>query len=205
MKFKFYICYIVLFAISYSQLMDNVDRNAIKSLAIPGWGEKSLNYEERSKLFFIAEASLWISFLGSNHLNNSYIDNYMSFGSHHAEIDLNAIDDYELSLLIVHMSQYDSMEDYNEAMDRQRRNSSYSDDKYHWNWDSDDNRNAFNDLRIKSSLTKKVKNFTISALFLNRFISFFDVVYLNGKKYDINSSVLPTSDNGLLFNCSISF
>ena len=62
MKFKFYICYIVLFAISYSQLMDNVDRNAIKSLAIPGWGEKSLNYEERSKLFFIAEASLWISF-----------------------------------------------------------------------------------------------------------------------------------------------
>ena len=63
MKFKFYICYIVLFAISYSQLMDNVDRNAIKSLAIPGWGEKSLNYEERSKLFFIAEASLWISFL----------------------------------------------------------------------------------------------------------------------------------------------
>ena len=89
--------------------MDNVDRNAIKSLAIPGWGEKSLNYEERSKLFFIAEASLWISFLGSNHLNNSYIDNYMSFGSYHAEIDLNAIDDYELSLLIVHMSQYDSM------------------------------------------------------------------------------------------------
>ena len=205
MKFKFYICYIVLFAISYSQLMDNVDRNAIKSLAIPGWGEKSLNYEERSKLFFIAEASLWISFLGSNHLNNSYIDNYMSFGSHHAEIDLNAIDDYELSLLIVHMSQYDSMEDYNEAMDRQRRNSSYSDDKYHWNWDSDDNRNAFNDLRIKSSLTKKVKNFTISALILNRFISFFDVVYLNGKKYDINSSVLPTSNDVLLFNCSISF
>ena len=71
--------------------MDNVDKNAIKSLAIPGWGEKSLNHDERSKLFFIAEASLWVSFLGSNHLNNSYVDNYMSFGSHHAGINLNAV------------------------------------------------------------------------------------------------------------------
>ena len=205
MRFKIYILYVFLFSITYSQLLDNVDKNAIKSLAIPGWGEKILHDNERSKLFFISEASLWISFLGSNHLNNSYIDNYMSFGSHHAGIDLDAIAANELSLLIVHMSQYDSMEDYNETMDRQRRNISYSDNKYNWNWDNDNSRNTFNDLRAKSSLTKKIKNFTISALVLNRFISFFDVIYLNGKKYDIDSSVLPTSNDGLLFNCSISF
>jgi len=185
--------------------MDNVDRNAIKSLIIPGWGEKSLNNDERSKIFFISEASLWVSFLSSNYLNNWYKDNYITFGSHHAGIDLDLINESQLSLLIVHMSQYDSMEDYNETMDRQRRNSSYSDDKYSWNWDSDSNRNTFNDLRIKSANAKKINNFTISALILNRFISFFDVVYLNGKEYNIDSSVVPTSNDGLLFNCTISF
>jgi len=205
MRFKFYILYILLFSISYSQLMNNVDKNAIKSLVIPGWGEKNLNDNERSKLFFISEASLWISFLGSNHLNDSYINNYMSFGTYHAGIDLNTISDEQLSLLIVHMSQYDNMEDYNETMDRQRRNISYSDDKYNWDWDNDNSRNTFNDLRTKSALAKKINNFTISALILNRFISFFDVIYLNGKKYKIDSSVLPISNNSLLFNCSISF
>jgi len=97
------------------------------------------------------------------------------------------------------------MEDYNETMDRQRRNISYSDDKYNWDWDNDNSRNTFNDLRTKSALAKKINNFTISALILNRFISFFDVIYLNGKKYKIDSSVLPISNNSLLFNCSISF
>ena len=94
----------------------------------------------------------------------------MSFGTYHADINLDAINDSELSLLIVHMSHYDSMDEYNESMDRQRRNLSYSGDKYNWNWDARNNRYTFNDLRTKSSLTKKINNFTISALILNRFI-----------------------------------
>ena len=90
------------------------------------------------------------------------MDNYMSFGSHHAGINLNNIDDSELSLLIVHMSQYDNMEVFNETMDRQRRDNSYSDESiYGWNWDSDENRKTFNNLRIKSSNLKKINNFTI--------------------------------------------
>ena len=205
MRFKIYILYLVLFSLSYSQLLDNLDINAAKSLLVPGWGEKSLNEDKQSKLFFIAEASIWVSFLGSHYSNKWYIDNYMSFGTYHADINLDAINDSELSLLIVHMSHYDSMDEYNESMDRQRRNLSYSGDKYNWNWDARNNRYTFNDLRTKSSLTKKINNFTISALILNRFISFFDVIYLNNKKYSIDSSVLPISNNGLLFNCSISF
>ena len=205
MRFKIYILYLILFSLSYSQLLDDFDSNATKSLLVPGWGEKSINENKRSKHFFIAEASIWLSFLGSYYSNKWYTDNYMSFGSYHAGINLDAVDDSQLSLLIVHMSHYDSMDEYNEVMDRQRRNLSYSGDKYNWNWDKDNNRYKFNDLRIKSSIIKKINNFTISALILNRFISFFDVIYLNNKKYSIDSSVLPISDNGLLFNCTISF
>ena len=201
--------YIILFlfiTISYCQLLDKVDSNAFKSLLLPGLGEYSLNESNRSKNFFITEACLWVSFFGSYYGNQWYTDNYMSFGSYHANIDLDNIPSNQLSMLIVHMSQYDNMEVFNETMDRQRRNNSYSDESiYGWDWDNDKNRKNFNDLRIKSSNLKKMNNFTISALIINRLVSFFDVIYLSDKKYKISSSINPVIGDGLILNCNINF
>ena len=193
-------------SLSYAQLFEYTDINAVKSLALPGWGELSLDEQKRSKNFFISEACLWASFIGSHYANKWYIDNYMSFGSYHAGIDLDLISENDLSLLIVHMSHYDNMDNYNETMDRQRSDSSYPEDSnYNWDWDSNQSREMFNDLRVKSSTARKINNFTISALIINRLISFFDVIYLNNKAYKIDSAVIPTSNNGLLFNCRINF
>ena len=201
--------YIILFlfiTISYCQLLDKVDSNAFKSLLLPGLGEYNLNEDNRSKNFFITEACLWLSFFSSYYGNQWYTDNYMSFGSYHANIDLDNIPSNQLSMLIVHMSQYDNMEFFNETMDRQRRNNSYSDESiYGWNWDNDKNRKNFNDLRIKSSNLKKINNFTISALIINRLVSFFDVIYLSDKKIKLNSSINPTIGDGLILNCNINF
>ena len=201
--------YIVLFlfiSISYCQLLDKIDSNAFKSLLLPGLGEYSLNENNRSKNFFITEACLWLSFFGSYYGNEWYTDNYMSFGSYHADINLNNIPSNQLSMLIVHMSQYDNMEVFNETMDRQRRNNSYSDQStYGWNWDNDKNRETFNDLRIKSANLKKINNFTISALLINRLVSFFNVVYLSDKKHKISSSIYPSIDDGVILNCNINF
>ena len=203
---KRYITLFLFITISYCQLLDKVDSNAFKSLLLPGLGEYNLNEDNRSKIFFITEACLWLSFFSSYYGNQWYTDNYMSFGSYHADIDLDNIPSNQLSMLIVHMSQYDNMEFFNETMDRQRRNNSYSDESiYGWNWDDDKNRKNFNDLRIKSSNLKKINNFTISALIINRLVSFFDVIYLSDKKYKISSSISPTIDDGLILNCNINF
>ena len=135
-----------------------------------------------------------------------YKDDYMMFGSYHADIDLNAVPNYKLSKLIVHMSQYDNMGEFNETMDRQRRDNSYTNSEiYDWNWDSDENRNKFNEIRIKSSNLKKINNFTISALLINRLISFFNTIYLSDKKYNFNSSIYPLNDDGLTFYFNIIF
>ena len=204
--FKKYIILFLFITISYCQLLDKVDSNAFKSLLLPGLGEYSLNENNRSKNFFITEACLWLSFFGSHYGNQWYTDNYMSFGSYHAGINLDNIPSSQLSMLIVHMSQYDNMEFFNETMDRQRRDNSYSNEStYGWNWDSDENRKTFNDLRIKSSNLKKINNFTISALLINRLVSFFDVIYLSDKKYKLNSSITSSADNGLTLNCTINF
>jgi len=201
--------YIILFlfiTFSYCQLLDKIDSNAFKSLLLPGLGEYSLNEDNRSKNFFITEACLWLSFFGSYYGNQWYTNNYMSFGSYHANIDLYNISSNELSILIVHMSQYDNMEFFNETMDRQRLNNSYSNESiYGWEWDNDKNRKIFNDLRIKSSNLKKINNFTISALIINRLVSFFDVIYLSDKKYKISSSINPIIGDGLILNCNINF
>ncbi|MAR14840.1 MAG: hypothetical protein CMG21_00050 [Candidatus Marinimicrobia bacterium] len=203
---KRYITLFLFITISYCQLLDKVDSNAFKSLLLPGLGEYNLNEDNRSKNFFITEACLWLSFFSSYYGNQWYTDNYMSFGSYHADIDLDNIPSNQLSMLIVHMSQYDNMEFFNETMDRQRRNNSYSDESiYGWNWDNDKNRKNFNDLRIKSSNLKKINNFTISALIINRLVSFFDVIYLSDKKYKISSSISPTIGDGLILNCNINF
>ena len=93
-------------------------------------------------------------------------------------------------------------------MERQRR---YDDiypniPKYQWDWDSDKNRNTFNDLRVKSSNSKKINNFTIAALIVNRALSFFDVAYLNGEnKLKLESVVVPISKNSVIFNCKLNF
>ena len=205
---KLYIFFLCLISLSYSQLSQNIDKNAFKSLIIPGWGQLELDKQQRSRNFFILEACSWLSYLGSSHANKWYIDNYMSFGSYHADINLNLINDAELSLLIVHMSQYDNMYEFNETMERQRRfNDTYPDtEKYQWNWDSTKNRNNFNDLRIKSSNAKKINNFTIAALIVNRIVSFIDVAYLNGENgVKLQSALIPTSNNSLIFNCKLSF
>ena len=203
---KRYITLFLFITISYCQLLDKVDSNAFKSLLLPGLGEYNLNEDNRSKIFFITETCLWLSFFSSYYGNQWYTDNYMSFGSYHADIDLDNIPSNQLSMLIVHMSQYDNMEFFNETMDRQRRNNSYSDESiYGWNWDNDKNRKNFNDLRIKSSNLKKINNFTISALIINRLVSFFDVIYLSDKKYKISSSISPTIGDGLILNCNINF
>ena len=203
---KKYILVFLFISISYCQLLDKIDSNAFKSLLLPGLGEYSLNENNRSKNFFITEACLWLSFFGSYYGNQWYTDDYMSFGSYHADINLNNIPSNQLSMLIVHMSQYDNMEVFNETMDRQRRNNSYSDESlYGWDWDNDTNRKKFNDIRIKSSNLKKMNNFTISALIINRLISFFDVIYLSDKKYKISSSINRTIDDGLILNCNINF
>ena len=208
MFIKKYILCLCLFSLSFSQLIDNLDINAFKSLAIPGWGQIEIYEEKRAKNFFILEACTWLSFLGSHYSNNWYTDNYMSFGTYHAGIDLNNINDNELSLLIVHLSQYDNMYDYNDTMERQRRYDDVYPDtpKYQWDWNSTKNRNSFNDLRVKGSFAKKINNFTIAALIVNRALSFFDVAYLNGKNnYKIESEVLPISNDGVILNFRLHF
>jgi len=205
---KQYIFFLCLISLSYSQLTQNIDKNAFKSLIIPGWGQLELEEQKRSRNFLILEACSWLSFLGSSYANNWYIDDYMSFGTYHAGIDLNIINDSELSLLIVHMSQYDNMYEFNETMERQRRfNDTYPDiQKYQWDWDTTKNRNNFNDLRIKSSNAKKINNFTVAALIVNRIVSFIDVAYLNGQNgVKLESTLVPISNSSLAFNLKLSF
>ena len=208
MLIKRYILWLFLVSFSFSQLIENIDINAFKSLVVPGWGELSISENKRAKNFLILEACSWLSFLGSHYSNNWYIKNYTSFSKHHADIDLDLINSQDLSLLIVHMSQYDNIYDYNETMERQRRaDDSYPEDSnYYWNWDNSDNRQIFNNLRINSSLSQKINNFTIAAFIINRFISFFDVIYLNGEnQYKVNSSAIPISNNEILLNINIHF
>ena len=205
---KQYIFFLCLISLSYSQLTQNIDKNAFKSLIIPGWGQLELEEQKRSRNFLILEACSWLSFLGSSYANSWYINDYMSFGTYHAVIDLNIINDSELSLLIVHMSQYDNMNEFNETMERQRRfDDTYPDiEKYQWDWDTTKNRNNFNALRVKSSNAKKINNFTVAALIVNRIVSFIDVAYLNGQNgVKLESTLIPTSNSSLAFNLKLSF
>ena len=202
---KFFIV-AMLYSFVFPQLVERLDYNAMKSILLPGWGESSINENKRAKLFFIGEACLWLSFFGSSSMNQSYKDNYLAFGSHHADIDLYDISDNDLSLLIVHMSQYDNMNQYNGDSDRMRNDDRYDNPKFEWNWDNRENRLSFNNLRVKSQTAGKIKTFVISGLILNRVISFIDMLYLNGSlKSNYKTQIIPTSEQSVEFTFSILF
>ena len=53
--FRLYIL-LSLISLSFSQLSQTIDKNAYKSLIVPGWGQLELDEKNRSRNFFILEA-----------------------------------------------------------------------------------------------------------------------------------------------------
>jgi hypothetical protein len=136
----------------------------MRSIALPGWGQRHLGNHVRGAFFTGAELLLWTG------IAVSYLDHvdgkaaYEEFAARHAGVTGNPGHDF-----YVNIGNYDSREDYNEVR-RQRRDyaNQYTGSATFWHWDSEENRQRFEDTRIQADASRNRIYYFVGGLLLNR-------------------------------------
>jgi len=164
----------------------------IKSILLPGWGQKALGRKKRARVYNYFESGLILTIVGSSTFSNITIKNYIAFASEHAAISSSE----KNHKYWVDIGNYDSITDYNDEHLRNREmDDLYPDDKkWSWDWDTDANRKAFEKKRISSDQLKLAATFGIGALMVNHIVSAIDVLYLKRVIADGELSIKPYQD-----------
>lgn len=144
-------------------------RAFLQSLLLPGWGQHYANSKRTMRFFILTEVLTVGSYVGFRTWGNWLEDDYRAFAVTHAGVDLKGKkDDY-----FVDIGNFDNIADYNQAQLRDRdlidvyRNT----EAFHWQWDNSQNRDKFEDLRIRSDRASNNSEFALAAIFLNHLVS----------------------------------
>ena len=177
--------------------------SVLKSTLIPGWGEHSYNQHKRGYLFNGIEAALWIiagvaSSTANNHENDLYY-----YAAEYGQI---TDPQNKSDVFLDRVSKYESMHAYNEQMLRNRQwDRVYSaENGYYWEWESDETRGEFFDIKTERYLWRQRLTYTFGAIALNHLVSTMDALYL--KRLNSGLSVTPELLNGSAgFRLSLTF
>lgn len=189
-KYEIIIFLIIVFNSSLFAQENNNDSKfppAYKSAILPGWGQYDLNRSKRGNFYITTEivgvALTTLSFVKSKNLEDTYI----AMAVEHA----GATDGGKDHQFWVDIGNYDSREDFNDEHLRWREfDVLYPDDElWDWEWDSENNREEFEDSRIKSDNFKLIGKFFIGGIVLNHIISAIDAYYLQNISLKENIAV----------------
>lgn len=145
-------------------------RAFLQSLLLPGWGQHYAGSKTMMRVFVTSEVLLWGGFIGFTKWSDLLEDDYRTFASTHAQVDVAG----KASQFFVDIGNFISLEEFNQAQLRDRDVSDlYPTDSgdFFWQWDSDANRRDFEDMRIRSDKAANNAEFMVAAIFVNHFIS----------------------------------
>lgn len=146
----------------------------IKSILIPGWGEKSLQNIKRARIFSNIELSLWTACIGSYTFSYHQMLKYESFAVEHADVD--AIG--KNHKYWVDIGNYINLDDHNNEHMRWRHLDELYDESDQWSWDTRSNMEKFELMRIRSDYFSKAGEYILGAIVLNHIVSAIDALYL---------------------------
>ena len=149
----------------------------VKSLVFPGWGEYSLDNQIRGRIFVLSETVLLLAILGSYSVAQKQETEYKAYAAEYAGIDPIGKD----RQFWVDIGNYSSLFSFNEEHLRWREfKSLYEDnDTWAWAWDSGNNRERFENMRISSDSWSLRGSFLIGGVVLNHIVSAIDALYLS--------------------------
>lgn len=160
-------------------------RAFLQSLLLPGWGQHYAGSNRMRNAFIISEALLWGSYLGFTAWGNWLEKDYRTFASTHANTSLDGKpSDYALDI-----GRFLNIYEYNQSQLRDRDVSDLypETDEYYWQWDSEANRQTYDNLRVRRDLAVNRKGFALAAIFVNHLVSAIHsmlVVYKFNKKLE---------------------
>ena len=184
------IVFIMFNAILFGQVQTNQKLDpVIKSLIVPGWGQKTLGKPKRARFFNYLESGILLTIIGSSTFANIKRKNYIAFASKHAAISSSGKD----HKYWVDIGNYKSIENYNNEHLRNREmNDLYPDDKkWSWDWDLESNRKKFEDKRIRTDQLELFATFGVGALIVNHLVSSIDALYLKRVSSKKTLSIQP--------------
>tara|TARA_B100000029_G_scaffold478601_1_gene524856 strand:- start:95 stop:691 length:597 start_codon:yes stop_codon:yes gene_type:complete len=172
-----------------------------KSMVLPGWGEKKINYHKRGNALMFTEYGLWVSYIFCVNQSSSYRNDYKNHGEHYAGVDWSNKND----LYAANVGNYNSLQEYNEikARDFLEEDMYPTNGDYDWDWESRKERLKYDTWRNKSKNYGEVKGFLVAGMLLNRLISVIDVVILERKNK--LTSELTKNNHSMSFNIHYNF
>ena len=153
---------------------------ALLSILVPGLGELYAGGHRSSRFFLFTEATFWTALATFKHLEFSREDNFKAFAAEHA--DLNTSDKSDTFI--------DDVGIYNSIYARNARErfvagelAEFIDETPEniWEWDSDDSRRQFRELRSKSTSARQKSMLFVGALLFNRFASSINAAHIARK------------------------
>jgi len=184
------IVFIMFNAMLFGQVKTNQKLDpVIKSLIVPGWGQKTLGKPKRARFFNYLESGILLTIIGSSTFANIKRKNYIAFASKHAAISSSG----KNHKYWVDIGNYNSIENYNNEHLRNREmDDLYPDDKkWSWDWDLELNRKKFEDKRIRSDQLELFATFGVGALIVNHLVSSIDALYLKRVSSKKTLSIQP--------------
>lgn len=187
------IVFIMFNAMLFGQVQTNQKLDpVIKSLIVPGWGQKTLGKPKRARFFNYLESGILLTIIGSSTFANIKRKNYIAFASKHAAISSSG----KNHKYWVDIGNYNSIENYNNEHLRNREmDDLYPDDKkWSWDWDLELNRKKFEDKRIHSDQLELFATFGVGALIVNHLVSSIDALYLKRVSSKKTLSIQPNNN-----------
>ncbi|NQV41917.1 MAG: hypothetical protein HQ506_06140 [Candidatus Marinimicrobia bacterium] len=167
--------------------------SVLKSTLIPGWGEHSYQAHNRGYVFNGIEAALWIFAGFASSSAKSHENDLYYFATTYGQI---TNPQKKSDVFLDRVSKYESMDAYNEQMLRNRQwDRVYSADfGYYWNWESDEKREEYFDIKTERYLWRQRLTYTFGAIALNHLVSTMDALFL--KRHNTTMTVQPDLTDG---------
>ena len=158
----------------------------LKSLIIPGWGERSLGFNERSNIMLTSEATLWLGYGLLKVLSTRTDDQMVNYAVTNAQVDPAG----KSNSYFDDVGNYVSLASYNDQMLRDRRPYLLypADQGYDWQWESESNRKTFKDIKFRRNLYAHFAVYSLGAVTLNHVISAIDVLWLHNTKLNMQAA-----------------
>jgi hypothetical protein len=151
----------------------------MRSLVIPGWGQRRAGAKTSARNFFVAEILLWSGFASLEIYGGWLRNDYKLFAAAHAGAQISGKD----TQFFVDMGNFSSVEEFNQNSLRARDLESLYDPATHfWRWDTDANQQKFFNLRKRSDKAFARAELVAAGVIANHIVSGIHAAWVAYKK-----------------------
>lgn len=153
----------------------------VMSLVLPGWGQHYTKSHQKMYAFIATEVGLWMTYSGFELYSDWRRQDYRNYAARYADVDLNGKSDS----YFINVGNFNNIYDYNAYKLQWRQLSEYYKDvdAHYWNWQSEKQREKFDDLRISSDTAHNRATLVLGLIVANHLISAVDAL-ISANRYN---------------------